>query len=454
MQKPTAHWSTTSRFYHIYPLGACGAPYQLEHAQPHHRLSQLYDWVDHLESLCINALWLGPLFVSSSHGYDTRDYFHVDPRLGSNQDLRNLVDHLHSRGIRVVLDAVFNHVGRDFWAFRDLRQNLQHSAYRSWFQRLSFSKGNRLGDPFYYQSWKGHRSLVKLKLTEPEVKKHLFAALKFWIEDLHIDGLRLDAADCINLKFMAQLSRYCHKLKPDFWLLGELVSGDYRHWIEKGKIDSVTNYELYDGLHRAHGKEDYRLLAGILQRQFGPQGKYRGLRLYHFVDNHDVTRIATLLKRPGLLYPLHILLYTLPGIPSVYYGSEWGERGSKYRHSDAALRPAIPHPFFWHKAQPDLLKTIGKLAHIHQGSQALQFGSWSLLYHHPETLVYLRHCAQESLVIVVHRGSSTQGLKVQVPWQHGILIDLLGSGETFLIYHGQIALTVHPYWGRILRWQP
>ncbi len=453
MKPQNPHWSAYSQAYHIYPLGACGAPFFLDSLDPQNRLNQLYHWIDHLESLKINLVWLGPLFMSTSHGYDTIDYFNLDPRLGSNADLRHLIETLHSRGIRVVFDAVFNHVGRDFWAFRDLRQNLQSSAYRKWFQRLSFSKGNRLGDPFYYQSWKGHRNLVKLKLSEPKVKQHLFEAVKFWIDYFQIDGLRLDAADCINLKFMRQLANTCRKRKPDFWLLAELVGGDYRHWINQGKLNSATNYELYDALHRAHGKENYQLLGDVLQNQFGPQGKYQGLSLYHFVDNHDVTRIASQVKTASQLYPLYLLMYTLPGIPSLYYGSEWGEPGQKRRHSDAELRPAISHPYFWPKAQPDLLKTIAKLAAIRQNSEALQIGHWHLLFQSPEILAYLRYRNHESIVVIVHRGHSTQSLICPVPWEYGILVDLLSEGEQFQVYQGQIKVTLHPNWGRILRLQ-
>ena len=447
-------WAHSARFYHIYPLGCCGAPASLHGAHPTERLAQLHGWIDHLHSLGVNAVWLGPLFAASSHGYDTLDYYHLDPRLGNEATLRELVRALHSRGIRVVLDAVFNHVGRDFWAFRDLRRNRQASAYTSWFQRLNFKRGNRLGDPFSYQGWKGHPELVKLKLSNPAVRKHLLGALSYWIQAFDIDGLRLDAADCISMGFLKRLAGHARALKRDFWLMGEVVHGDYTKWVHQGQLDALTNYELYHALHTSHRQGDYLKLAHSLQRQFGPHGVYRGLQLYNFVDNHDVTRINSRLANPALLYPLYLLLYTLPGIPSLYYGSEWGMEGHKGRHSDAALRPAISHPYHHPKSQPDLMAVISRLAALHAASPALQYGGWHLLHESRKTLAYVRHCDHENLLVVVHGGARRGELQLNLPWHHGELVDLLNPGERFPIQHSQVNLApLHPYWGRILRWQ-
>ncbi|MGV3526304.1 MAG: alpha-amylase family glycosyl hydrolase [Candidatus Sericytochromatia bacterium] len=450
----THPWAATARFYHLYPLGCCGAPARLESLTPRPRLDQLHGWIEHLVSLGVNAVYLGPLFMASSHGYDTVDYYRVDPRLGDEASLRGLVRALHARGIRVVLDGVFNHVGRDFWAFRDLRAQLQHSPYRDWFQRLSFARRGRSGDPFSYQGWKGHHELVKLKLSTPAVKRHLLGAVEHWIREYEIDGLRLDAADCMSLGFLRQLGQRARRLKPGFWLLGEVVHGDYRRWIEKGQLDSVTNYALYDALHTSHNQWDYTRLAQTLQHQFGPHGVYRDLRLYHFVDNHDVTRIASLLRFPAQLYPLHILLYTLPGIPSLYYGSEWGQTGRKRRHSDAELRPAIAQPFFWQpKAHPDLQPVIARLAQLHAHSRALQSGSWQLLKADGHTLVYARHAENEHLVVAVNLADQPHRVSVQLPWHHGQLVDRLNPGAVVGIHQSTAQLDLSPTWGRVLHWQ-
>ncbi len=225
------HWSFDAVFYHIYPLGFCGAPAQNDfHSPAAPRLDKIYGWLDHIQSLGANALYLGPLFESSRHGYDTADYYAVDRRLGTNETLAALSRELHRRGMRLILDGVFNHVGRDFWAFRDVQQNREGSAYRDWFANLRFQGYNRRGDPFTYEGWNGHDSLVKLNLSRPDVRRHLFDAVKRWVQEFDIDGLRLDAADAVDLGFLGELSRRCRALKPDFWLMGEVIHGDYRRW--------------------------------------------------------------------------------------------------------------------------------------------------------------------------------------------------------------------------------
>lgn len=434
------------RIYQIYPLGCCGAPSQSQSpfqqgAVP--RLSQLQDWLEHLQWLGIEGVLLGPVFAASSHGYDTRDYFQVDPRLGNDLTLQALVTACHTRGMRVMLDAVFNHVGRDFWAFRDLRQHGPYSQYRNWFQRVNFRQRNRLGDPFSYQTWRGHHSLVKLRHSTPAVRQHLLQAAESWIQRYGIDGLRLDAADCLNLAFIRQLSRRMRRLRPDFFLLAEVVHGDYRRWLEAG-FDAVTNYQLYHSLHTSHNANDYRLLAQTLQQQWGPNGHYRGRLLNNFADNHDVSRIASLLRTPAQLYPLYILLFSLPGHPSLYYGSEWGQLGKKRPRSDAELRPAIPHPFHWQpKPHPDLQQHIRQLARLQSQWAVLQTGDWQLLQADRETLFYLRRMGQQRCVVGVNLSDQPQTRQLHLAgyWQDPLNQELLRDPQY---------LTLYPHWGRIL----
>ena len=200
-----SHWSFDAIFYHIYPLGLTGAPERNDFSLPPvARLEQLHAWIPHLQALGVNALYLGPLFESTAHGYDTADYYHVDRRLGTDQTLSELSAALHAGGTRLVLDAVFNHVGRDFWAFRDVQANGGHSPYRDWFHNLRFEGRSPYGDPFTYEGWAGHTSLVKLNLANPAVREHLFGAVASWMEAFGIDGLRLDAADVIDADFLRE----------------------------------------------------------------------------------------------------------------------------------------------------------------------------------------------------------------------------------------------------------
>ena len=289
----------------------------------------------------MNALYLGPLFESSAHGYDTADYYQVDRRLGNNEMLSRLSAVLHQKNIRLILDGVFNHVGRDFWAFRDVLKSGRQSAYCDWFQGLDFHKRSPYNDPFSYENWNGHHNLVKLNLSNPSVKDHLFQAVDMWIREFAIDGLRLDVADCLDLHFLKELSAFCKSRRSDFWLMGEVIHGDYRKWVNPETLDSVTNYVGYKGLYSSHVDKNYFELAHTLYRQFGEKGIYRDLLLYSFADNHDVNRVASQLKNPAHLYPLYSLLFTMPGVPSIYYGSEWGIEGKRTSQSDQALRPHL-----------------------------------------------------------------------------------------------------------------
>ena len=300
----TTHWARDVVFYHIYPLGFCGAPRRNDFwsaAVP--RLAQVASWAGHMRDLGVNALYLGPLFESTGHGYDTADYYHVDRRLGDRALLAEVVSHLHSNGIRVVLDGVFHHVGRDFWAFRDLLERREGSPYRDWFHGLSVDRCSPLGDPFVYDTWEGHHDLVKLNLHNPAVKEHLLQAVEMWIHEFDIDGLRLDVAHCLDLRFLRELAASCRRLREDFWLLGEVIRGDYRNWVNPETLDSATNYECYKGLYSSLLDHNYFEIAFALNRQFADCGLYRHLPLYNFADNHDVDRIASTLRDHADLYP-------------------------------------------------------------------------------------------------------------------------------------------------------
>lgn len=445
------HWSQDAIFYHIYPLGFCGAPVKNDfNAPPQPRLNKVYGWLDHLQSLGANAIYLGPLFESSSHGYNTVNYFEVDRRLGTNETLTELSAEIHRRGMRLILDGVFNHVGRDFWAFRDVLLNGQQSAYCDWFAGLRFGESSPYHDPFTYEGWNGHYSLVKLNLKNPAVVEHLFAAVKMWIEAFNIDGLRLDAADAIDTGFLRQLAHFCRELRPDFWLMGEVVHGDYRHWANPETLASVTNYECYKGLYSSHVDRNYFEIAYSLNRQFGPDGIYRHLPLYNFADNHDVNRVMSNLKNPAHLYPLYCLLFTMPGIPSIYYGSEWGITGERQHHSDLPLRPCLElSEIVQNSPQPDLAWAITRLAHIRRWSAALKYGDYRQLFVDHEQFVFARQTAEENVIVAVNASDKRVSVNLDMPGTYAV--DLLNKDEEMQIKSGHLRLKLWPHWARILK---
>ena len=364
-------WYDQSVLYQIYPLGLCGAPAENDGVTVP-RIRKLIPWAEHIRALGADTVLLNPMMDSDRHGYDTRDYNQVDCRLGTNDDLNTVCDAFHTAGLRVIFDGVFNHVGRGFWAFRDVQEKRWDSPYKDWFH-LSFDGNSSYNDGFWYEGWEGHYELVKLNLQDPAVVEHQFAAIRGWVEDYGIDGLRLDVAYCLPPEYLAQLRRFTDGLKPEFVLLGEVLHGDYNRWMNDNACHAVTNYECYKGLWSAFNSMNLFEIGHSLNRQFGAESwcLYRGKHLWSFLDNHDVPRIATLLQDKNHLYPAWALLFGMPGVPAIYYGSEWGMEGDNRGQDDAAIRPAIDMP-----RENELTAWIAKLAQARRSSPALQSGSY------------------------------------------------------------------------------
>ena len=335
-------WYENAVFYHMYPLGMSGAPFENREETVTHRFEELGKWLPHIKNLGCTAIYIGPLFESTTHGYDTRDYKLVDRRLGDNDDFADFVKQAHQLDIRIVVDGVFNHTGREFFAFQDIQRNREGSRYCGWYKGINFGWNNPYNDGFGYEAWRNCYELVNLNLQNPEVKDYLFEVIRFWIDTFDIDGIRLDCADCLDFEFMKEMRRMTEAAKKDFWLMGEVIHGDYARWVNPEMLHSVTNYELHKGLYSGHNDHNYFEIAHTIRRQFDENGGiYRGRILYSFVDNHDVDRIASKLQDKRHLKPVHTLLSTLPGNPSIYYGSEWGIPGSKSNGGDPALRPHL-----------------------------------------------------------------------------------------------------------------
>jgi glycosidase len=389
--------------YHIYPLGFTGAPKtNTVQSSPEFRLAKVYDWIAHLMSLQIKAVYFGPIWESTSHGYDTADYFNVDRRLGTNEDVKQLFDVLHQNGIKIILDGVFNHVGRDFWAFRDVRENGAASPYCDWFAGLNFNSGSPFGDSFSYEGWNNHYSLVKLNLHNHDCVQHLLGAVTSWIQDFDIDGIRLDAADCVDLHFQQTLAEHVRSLKPGFFLLGEIIHGDYRKWANEQTLHSVTNYECYKGLFSSFNDKNLFEISYALNRQFGSTGLYKGLPLYNFADNHDVNRLASQMHDYRNIILAYCLLYMIPGIPSLYYGSEFGIRGERTPGSDSDLRPELHLADLYANHDVSLLEQIKQFASLREQLSPLMYGNYRQLEVKNEQFAFIRESGKEFVVVIVN----------------------------------------------------
>ena len=364
-------WAYESVFYQIYPLGFCGAPFENDGVEVN-RIQKVIDWIPHIKKLGANAIYFSPVFESDTHGYNTRDYTKIDKRLGTNADFAKVCDALHKEGIRVVLDGVFNHVGRGFWAFQDVLQNRENSRYKDWFARIDFGGNSNYNDGLWYEGWEGNYDLVKLNLRNEEVVQHIFNAIKGWIEEFDIDGLRLDVAYCLDEDFARRLRSFCDSQKQDFFLVGEMLHGDYNRMMNDQMFHSVTNYECYKGLFSSFNSMNMFEIVHSLLRQFGPENwtLYKGKHLLSFVDNHDVSRIASNLTNEKHLPLIYAMMFGMPGIPCVYYGSEWGAKGEKSQ-GDPALRACFDGP-----QTNGLTEWIAKLAEAKKHSNALNYGAF------------------------------------------------------------------------------
>ena len=440
-------WYNEAIFYHIYPLGLTGAPKTNDYSASVSRLNTLLPWIDHIKEIGCTALYIGPLFESVGHGYETTDYKKLDSRLGTNEDLKNFVAVCHEKGIKVIFDGVFNHTGRDFFAFKDIQQNREHSRYLNWYCNVNFGGNNEYNDGFSYENWGGYNLLVKLNQRNPEVQNYICDVIRFWVSEFDVDGIRLDAADVLDFDFMRALRRTATEVKEDFWLMGEVIHGDYSRWVNGENLHSVTNYALHKALYSGHNDHNYFEIAHTVKYLLN----MGNLDLYNFVDNHDVERIYTKLSNKAHFAPVHVLLYTLPGIPSIYYGSEFGIEGKKEKFSDDSLRPALNL-----KDYADAITTnpntalIAALGKVRQHTPALSYGSYTELHLTNRQFAFARDLDGVRVIVTVNNDDNAAGMSLPA----GNCAEYVGTltGQKVSVEGGRINVTVAANSGEI--WVP
>ena len=440
-------WYNEAIFYHIYPLGLTGAPKTNDYSASVSRLNTLLPWIDHIKEIGCTALYIGPLFESVGHGYETTDYKKLDSRLGTNEDLKNFVAVCHEKGIKVIFDGVFNHTGRDFFAFKDIQQNREHSRYLNWYCNVNFGGNNEYNDGFSYENWGGYNLLVKLNQRNPEVQNYICDVIRFWVSEFDVDGIRLDAADVLDFDFMRALRRTAAEVKEDFWLMGEVIHGDYSRWVNGETLHSVTNYALHKALYSGHNDHNYFEIAHTVKylQNMG------NLDLYNFVDNHDVERIYTKLSNKAHFAPVHVLLYTLPGVPSIYYGSEFGIEGKKEKFSDDSLRPALNL-----KDYADAITTnpntalIAAHGKVRQHTPALSYGSYTELHLTNRQFAFARDLDGVRVIVTVNNDDNAAGMSLPA----GNCAEYVGTltGQKVSVEGGRINVTVAANSGEI--WVP
>lgn len=394
-------WYDEAVFYQIYPLGFCDALYNNDGVVVS-RIGKVKEWIPHMKKLGINAIYFSPVFDSEYHGYDTRDFRKIDPRLGTNEDFADVVKELHKNDIRVIIDGVFNHVGREFFAFKDVQEKKWESQYKDWFN-LSFDGNSSYNDGFWYEGWEGYYNLVKLNLRNDNVVNYLLDCIKSWVEEFDIDGLRLDVAYLLDHDFMRRLRAFSKDLKEDFFLLGEMLHGDYNTIVNDDMLHSATNYECYKGLYSSFNSMNMFEIAHSIQRQFGKEQwcLYRGKHLLTFVDNHDVNRIASTLTNKKHLPLIYGLMCSMPGIPCIYYGSEWGAEGVKANGSDNDIRKSYDVPE-WN----ELTEVVAACAKAAATEKALQYGDYTMLVLTNHQYVFRREFEGERIIVAINASDS------------------------------------------------
>ena len=437
-------WYENRVFYHMYPLGMTGSPKENNDPQVVHRFEELKDWIPHIRSLGCGAIYIGPLFESSTHGYDTRDYKLVDRRLGDNDDFKEFVRLCHQADVKVVVDGVFNHTGREFFAFKDIQEKKWDSPYKDWYKGVNFDWNSPLGDPFGYEAWQGHYILPALNLYNPAVKAYLFEVIQFWVDEFDIDGIRLDCANVLDFGFMKELRQHTSRMKADFWLMGEVIHGDYSRWVNQEMLHSVTNYELHKSLYSGFNDHNFFEIAHNVRRLEAVHRK-----LYTFVDNHDEDRIASKLRNKDHLFPIYLCLFTLPGIPSIYYGGEWGLSGQRTKWSDDELRPAISIADE-KKLHCQLTDKISLLGEIHSKEDALHHGRYQELLLTNRQYSFARHGESSVLITVVNNDEQEAVVTVPLPVHAAQASDLL-SGSVIPVMDNKITLSLKPCDGTLLK---
>lgn len=420
-----ALWYDNAVFYHIYPFGLCGVPKQNQGDCEGHHFDKLNQWTDHIKKLGCTGIYIGPLFESVGHGYETTDYKMVDRRLGTNEEFKEYVKNCHDKGIHVIVDGVFNHTGREFFAFKDLRENRENSKYRDWYCNVNFWGNNEYDDHFTYDNWGGYNLLAKLNQKNPEVKNYIYDVIRFWVSEFDIDGIRLDAADVLDFDFMKGIRSVANEVKPDFWLLGEVIHGDYGRWANGDMLHSVTNYELHKGLYSGHNDHNYFEIAHTVQRL---QGLCGNVKLYTFVDNHDVARIYSKLNNKEHLYPVTLLLYGLPGVPSIYYGSEFGIAGEKEKFSDDSLRPCLDLEDYKAAYQNnEITRLIVKLGQIYKDYPELSSGRYQQLNLTNKQYAFgrIKDDTGTAVIVAVNNDDNAAEMFIQLPIGANKAVDLL-----------------------------
>lgn len=425
-------WVEHVIWWHVYPLGFVGAfPAETPPSADEHRLRRIAGWFDHAIALGASGVALGPIFASRTHGYDTTDHYRIDPRLGDDNDFDHLIGEARRRGLRVLLDGVFNHVGTEFPRYRDAAND---DAAARWFR----------GRPGRFRTFEGHDGLPTLNHDNPDVAHYVADVMAHWLRR-GADGWRLDAAYAVPQRFWTSVLPSVRREHPDAWFVGEVIHGDYAAVVRDTGFDSATQYELWKAIWSALNDGNFFELDHALQRHNDFGATFAPLT---FLGNHDVTRIASQLQTPEHLAHALVVLMTVGGVPSIYAGDELGYRGEKEERfgGDDAVRPEFGDP------PPQLDEHGAEIWSLHQYLIGLRrrhpwlhAASTTALRLDNRQYVYETRCDEQALIVALN----IDDVPLRVRLEAGFAEVVAGSGAP----PQQVVdtMVVEPHGWRILR---
>jgi cyclomaltodextrinase len=414
-------------------------------------LKGIIDKFNYLLDLGINAIYLNPIFQSTStHRYNTIDYYKIDPKLGSLTDFHHLINLAHQNQIRIILDGVFNHCGRGFYAFTDILENQENSAFRDWFYIKHFPvNAYSVGEATDYLGWWGMKSLPKFNTNNMQVRKFLMGVAKYWIEQ-GADGWRLDVPNEINDDcFWQDFRQVVKSANSEAYLLGEIWTPELR-WVGEEHFDGLMNYPLMDAIIGLLGSNTLDI-AHFAEKVEGLLAYYRTENvnaMYNPVGSHDTERILTRMRNNIEKTKLAtIFQFAYPGVPSIYYGDEIGLTGGK----DPGCRCA----FIWEESRwnRDLRNLVKTLIRLRKNHAALTQGEFRRVksFTNDACYAFLRKKGDDQVLVIMNASSKDQIINIrtdEIGWEDGTMVkNLILPTEEFIITNHTVDITLPPWGG-------
>ncbi|TMV46268.1 alpha-glycosidase [Paenibacillus mesophilus] len=444
-------WVKGAVFYQIFPERFANGdpandpagvrPWEQDDPGPHDYfggdLQGVLDRIDYIQSLGVNAVYFTPLFeANTNHKYDTADYFKIDPHFGDTELLRRLVQAFHDRGIRVILDAVFNHSGIRFAPFRDVLENGRESAYWDWFHMKDYPVATGSKPSYHCFAFESH--MPKLNTANPEVRAYLLDVARHWVNECDIDGWRLDVANEVDHEFWRQFRKALKALKPDFYILGEIWH-DAMPWLRGDQFDAVMNYPATEAVLRFFAKDaiDAETLSHQINRLLASYPRQVNEAAFNIIGSHDTPRLLTVANDERKAMQAALFQFILPGAPCLYYGDEVGMRGG--------ADPDCRKPMVWEKQRQngELLDFYRRLISLRLAHPALQEGSFEFVYARDRQIVVRRKHASEHVYVCFNHGGAQERILFSTDGQLSP-VPIWGNG-TFRMADDTVTVTLPPF---------